>query len=124
VRFGTNAVHAGSGRIHRPARSWTPIYCTSTYVQEFPGRHQGRYDYSRGKNPTRTALQDNLAALEGGKHGLCFGSGLAAIHALVSTLAPGDRIVCGNDLYGGSFRLFAGCSRSTASCWTSSTPPT
>jgi cystathionine beta-lyase len=75
-------------------------------VQEFPAVTKDGYDYSRGKNPTRTALQENLAALEGGKHGLCFSSGLSAIHALVSTLSPGDRIVCGDDLYGGTFRLF------------------
>jgi cystathionine gamma-lyase len=106
VRFGTNAVHAGQRPDPSTGAIMTPIYCTSTYVQEFPAVTKDGYDYSRGKNPTRTALQDNLAALEGGKHGLCFASGLAAIHALVSTLSPGDRIVCGNDLYGGSFRLF------------------
>ena len=106
MRFGTNAVHAGQSPDPTTGAIMTPIYCTSTYVQEFPAVTKDGYDYSRGKNPTRTALQDNLAALEGGKHGLCFASGLAAIHALVSTLAPGDRIVCGNDLYGGSFRLF------------------
>lgn len=106
MRFGTNAVHAGQRPDPTTGAIMTPIYCTSTYVQEFPAVTKDGYDYSRGKNPTRTALQDNLAALEGGKHGLCFASGLASIHALVSTLAPGDRIVCGNDLYGGSFRLF------------------
>jgi cystathionine beta-lyase/cystathionine gamma-synthase len=106
VRFGTKAVHAGQRPDPTTGAIMTPIYCTSTYVQEFPAVTKDGYDYSRGKNPTRTALQDNLAALEGGKHGLCFASGLAAIHALVSTLSPGDRVVCGNDLYGGTFRLF------------------
>jgi cystathionine gamma-lyase len=106
VRFGTKAIHAGQRPDPTTGAIMTPIYCTSTYVQEYPAVLKDGYDYSRGKNPTRTALQDNLAALEGGRHGLCFSSGLAAIHALLSTLSPGDRVVCGNDLYGGTFRLF------------------
>ena len=106
MRLGTLAVHAGQQPDPSTGAIMTPIYCTSTYVQEYPAQLKDGYDYSRGKNPTRTALQDNLAALEGGRHGLCFASGLAATHALLSTLAPGDRVVCGNDLYGGSFRLF------------------
>jgi cystathionine gamma-lyase len=106
VRFGTLAIHAGQQPDPTTGAIMTPIYCTSTYVQEYPAVTKDGYDYSRGKNPTRTALQDNLAALEGGRHGLCFSSGLSAIHALVSTLSPGDRIVCGDDLYGGTFRLF------------------
>jgi len=106
VRFGTLAIHAGQRPDPTTGAIMTPIYCTSTYVQEFPAVTKDGYDYSRGKNPTRTALQENLAALEGGRHGLCFSSGLSAIHALVSTLSPGDRIVCGDDLYGGTFRLF------------------
>ncbi|MHC5212938.1 MAG: cystathionine gamma-synthase [Planctomycetota bacterium] len=105
MRPGTLAVHAGQHPDPTTGAIMTPIYCTSTYVQEAPAVVKDGYDYSRGKNPTRTALQDNLAALEGGRHGLCFSSGLAAMHALLSTLAPGDRVVCGNDLYGGSFRL-------------------
>jgi cystathionine gamma-lyase len=106
MRLGTLAVHAGQQPDPSTGAIMTPIYCTSTYVQEYPATLKDGYDYSRGKNPTRTALQDNLAALEGGRHGVCFASGLAATHALLSTLAPGDRVVCGNDLYGGSFRLF------------------
>ncbi|MBM3985616.1 MAG: cystathionine gamma-synthase [Planctomycetes bacterium] len=106
MRFGTLAVHAGQRPDPTTGAIMTPIYCTSTYVQEYPAVTKDGYDYSRGKNPTRTALQDNLAALEGGRHGLCFSSGLSAIHALLSTLAPGDRVVAGNDLYGGTFRLF------------------
>ncbi len=106
MRFGTLAVHAGQRPDPSTGAIMTPIYCTSTYVQEYPAVTKDGYDYSRGKNPTRTALQDNLAALEGGRHGLCFSSGLSAIHALLSTLAPGERVVCGNDLYGGTFRLF------------------
>jgi len=85
----------------------TPIYCTSTYVQEYPAVVKDGYDYSRGKNPTRTALQDNLAALEGGKHGIAFSSGLAAIHSVgTAILKRGDRLLCGSDLYGGTLRLF------------------
>ncbi len=106
MRFGTLAVHAGQRPDPTTGAIMTPIYCTSTYVQEYPAVTKDGYDYSRGKNPTRTALQENLAALEGGRHGLCFSSGLSAIHALLSTLAPGDRVVAGNDLYGGTFRLF------------------
>jgi cystathionine gamma-lyase len=105
LRPGTLAVHAGQQPDPTTGAIMTPIYCTSTYVQEAPAVVKDGYDYSRGRNPTRTALQDNLAALEGARHGLCFGSGLAAMHALLSTLSPGDRIVCGDDLYGGSFRL-------------------
>ncbi len=106
MRPGTIAIHAGQRPDPSTGAIMTPIYCTSTYVQEYPAVLKDGYDYSRGKNPTRTALQENLAALEGGRHGLCFSSGLAALHALLSTLSPGDRVVCGNDLYGGSFRLF------------------
>ncbi|MGQ0552186.1 MAG: cystathionine gamma-synthase [Planctomycetota bacterium] len=106
MRFGTLAVHAGQRPDPTTGAIMTPIYCTSTFVQEYPAVVKDGYDYTRGKNPTRTALQDNLAALEGGRHGLCFSSGLSATHALLSTFAPGDRILCGNDLYGGTFRLF------------------
>jgi len=83
----------------------TPIYQTSTYVQESPGKHKG-YEYSRTQNPTRHALEKSLAALENGKYGLCFGSGLAAIDALLKTLRPGDEVISTNDLYGGTYRLF------------------
>lgn len=83
----------------------TPIFQTSTYVQAAPGDHKG-YEYSRTHNPTRTALQQALAALENGKHGLCFASGMASIDAVVKLLAPGDEVVSTNDLYGGTYRLF------------------
>lgn len=107
MRFGTQAIHAGQSPDPTTGAIMTPIYCTSTYVQEYPGVVKDGYDYSRGKNPTRTALQDNLAALEGGRHGMAFSSGLAAIHAVLTAIvAPGDRVICGNDLYGGSLRLF------------------
>lgn len=83
----------------------TPIFQTSTYVQKSPGDHKG-YEYSRTHNPTRTALQDSLAALENGKHGLCFSSGLGAIDAILKLFRPGDEIISSNDLYGGSYRIF------------------
>jgi cystathionine gamma-lyase len=82
----------------------TPVYLTSTYVQEAPGVHKG-FDYSRTANPTRSALQESLAALEGGKHGIAFASGLAATHAVLSLLSTGDRILLGHDVYGGTYRL-------------------
>jgi len=82
----------------------TPVYMTSTYVQEAPSVNKG-YDYSRSHNPTRTALEGNLAALEGGKHGLCFASGMAAIHCVLNLLQSGDHVIAGNDLYGGTYRL-------------------
>lgn len=107
MRFGTTAVHAGQEPDPTTGAIMTPIYCTSTYVQEYPAVIKDGYDYSRGKNPTRTALEANLAALEGGSHGISFSSGLAAIHAVVAGLVkPGDRVLCGNDLYGGTYRLF------------------
>lgn len=106
MRFGTRAVHAGQQPDPTTGAIMTPIYATSTYVQESPAVLKDGYDYSRGKNPTRTALQENLAALEGGQHGFCFSSGLAAITAVLHTLKSGDHVVCGNDLYGGTLRLF------------------
>lgn len=83
----------------------TPIYQTSTYAQSAPGAHKG-YEYSRTHNPTRTQLQDNLAALENANHGLCFASGMAAIDAVIKLLSPGDEVISTNDLYGGSYRIF------------------
>lgn len=83
----------------------TPIFQTSTYVQESPGKHKG-FAYARGKNPTREALQKNIAALENGKHCLCFSSGMGAIDAVIKLLRPGDEVVTGDDLYGGSYRMF------------------
>ena len=83
----------------------TPIYQTTTYVQQAPGEHKG-FEYSRSQNPTREALQNNLAALENGKYGLCFASGLAATDAVLKTLNPGDEVLSTNDLYGGTYRIF------------------
>lgn len=105
MKFGTKAIHAGITPDPSTGAIMTPIFQTSTYVQKSPGNHLG-YEYSRTHNPTRTALQQNLAALENGKHGLCFASGLAAIDAILKLLKPGDEVISTNDLYGGSYRLF------------------
>lgn len=105
MKFGTKAIHAGVHPDPATGAIMTPIYQTSTYVQEIPGKHKG-YEYSRTGNPTRKALEDNLAALENGKYGLCFGSGLGAIDAVIKLLEPGDEVVSTNDLYGGTYRIF------------------
>jgi len=104
--FSTLAVHAGVEPDASTGAIMTPVYMTSTYVQEGIGKHKG-YEYSRSSNPTRDALEAALAALEGGKHGLAFSSGLAAIDAVLMTLKPGDEVIAGDDLYGGTRRLFA-----------------
>lgn len=104
ARFDTLAVHAGQQPDPSTGAIMTPIYQTSTYVQEAPDVHQG-YDYARVGNPTRTALEHNLAALEGAEHGICFASGVAAIDAILKSLRPGDHIVSTDDLYGGTYRL-------------------
>ena len=104
-RFGTKAVHAGVEPDPTTGAIMTPIYQTSTYVQASPGDHKG-YEYSRTHNPTRTALQNALATLENGTHGLCFATGMASIDTLVKLLKPGDHVVSTNDLYGGTYRLF------------------
>lgn len=105
MKFGTKTIHAGVEPDSATGAIMTPIYQTSTYVQDSPGQHKG-YEYSRTQNPTRHALEKSLAVLENGKHGLCFGSGLAAIDALLKTLRPGDEVISTNDLYGGTYRLF------------------
>ncbi|MEZ4738364.1 MAG: cystathionine gamma-synthase [Flavobacteriales bacterium] len=105
MKFGTKAIHAGVEPDPATGAIMTPIYQTSTYVQTAPGEHKG-YAYSRTHNPTRTALQNALAALENGTHGLCFSSGMASIDAIVKLLKPGDEVVSSNDLYGGTYRLF------------------
>ena len=105
MKFGTKAIHAGVEADPATGAIMTPIYQTSTYAQTAPGVHKG-YEYSRTHNPTRTALQNALAALENGKHGLCFSSGMASIDAIVKLLKPGDEVVSTNDLYGGTYRLF------------------
>jgi cystathionine beta-lyase len=105
MKFGTKAIHAGVEPDPTTGAIMTPIYQTSTYVQSSPGDHKG-YEYSRTHNPTRTQLQNSLAALENGKHALCFASGMAAIDAVIKTLKPGDEVISTNDLYGGSYRIF------------------
>ncbi|MDO6389573.1 cystathionine gamma-synthase [Pontibacter sp. BT731] len=105
MKFGTKAIHAGVEPDPTTGAIMTPIYQTSTYVQRSPGDHKG-YEYSRTHNPTRTALQNALAELENGKHGLCFSSGMAAIDAIIKMLKPGDEVISTNDLYGGSYRIF------------------
>ncbi|WP_262503000.1 cystathionine gamma-synthase [Pontibacter ramchanderi] len=105
MKFGTKAIHAGVEPDPTTGAIMTPIYQTSTYVQRSPGDHKG-YEYSRTHNPTRTALQNALAELENGKHGLCFASGMAAIDAIIKMLKPGDEVISTNDLYGGSYRIF------------------
>jgi cystathionine beta-lyase/cystathionine gamma-synthase len=102
--FGTRAVHAGVTPDPSTGAIMTPIFQTSTYVQAAPGEHKG-YEYARTQNPTRDALQASLAALEGGKHGICYSSGLAAMDAVIKLLKAGDEVLCGHDLYGGSYRL-------------------
>ncbi len=105
MKFGTKAIHAGVEPDPSTGAIMTPIFQTSTYVQKSPGDHNG-YEYSRTHNPTRTALQNNLAAIENGKQGICFSSGMAAIDAVVKLFNPGDEIISTSDLYGGSYRLF------------------
>lgn len=105
MKFGTKAIHAGVEPDPSTGAIMTPIFQTSTYVQKSPGVHKG-YEYARTQNPTRDALQKNLAALENGKHGLCFSSGLGAIDAVVKLLNPGDEVISTNDLYGGTYRIF------------------
>ena len=104
MKFATKAIHAGLQPDAATGAVMTPIYQVSTYAQSAPGEHKG-YEYARGDNPTRNALQANLAALEGGRHGVAFASGLAALDAVLRLCEPGDEVVSTNDLYGGSYRL-------------------
>ncbi len=104
MKFGTKAIHAGIDPDPSTGAIMTPIYQTSTYVQEAPGINKG-YEYARTKNPTRTVLETNLAALENGKHCISYASGLAAMDAILKLYKPGDEIIATNDLYGGSYRL-------------------
>ncbi|MEM6524408.1 MAG: cystathionine gamma-synthase [Bacteroidota bacterium] len=105
MKFGTKTIHAGIEPDPSTGAIMTPIYQTSTYVQASPGDHKG-FEYSRTQNPTREALQKNLAALENGNYGLCFASGLAAIDVIIKLFKPGDEVIAANDLYGGTYRLF------------------
>jgi cystathionine beta-lyase/cystathionine gamma-synthase len=105
MKFGTKAIHNGISPDSATGAIMTPIYQTSTYVQESVGKHKG-FEYSRTGNPTRAALEANIAAIENGKHGAAFGSGLAAIDCVIKMLNPGDEVISTNDLYGGTFRIF------------------
>ena len=105
MKFNTKVIHAGLEPDPTTGAIMTPIYQTSTYVQASPGDHKG-FEYSRTGNPTRAALEANLAALENAKYALCFSSGLGAIDAVIKLLSPGDEVVSTNDLYGGTYRIF------------------
>lgn len=102
---GTRFVHGGAAPDEATGAVTPAIHLTSTYAQEAPGRHKG-YDYSRAGNPTRDRFEELLATMEGGRHGLAFASGLAAVDAVAGLLRPGDHVVCGQDVYGGTYRLF------------------
>jgi cystathionine gamma-lyase len=104
MKFSTLAIHAGQDPDPTTGAIITPIFQTSTYVQEGLNKHKG-YEYARTQNPTRTALEECLAALEGGKYALSFGSGLAAEGNIMNLLSSGDHVICGDDVYGGTYRL-------------------
>ncbi|HEX6250101.1 MAG TPA: cystathionine gamma-synthase [Gemmatimonadaceae bacterium] len=103
--FGTKAIHAGQRPEPLAGAIMTPVYLTSTYVQEGLGKNKG-YEYARGRNPTREALERNVAALEGARHGFAFSSGMGCLDSLMKLFRSGDHIVCGENVYGGTFRLF------------------
>lgn len=105
MKFATKALHAGIHPDPSTGAIMTPIFQTSTYVQKAPGEHKG-FEYARSQNPTRSALEANIAALENANYGRCFASGMSATETVMKTLRPGDRILSSSDLYGGSFRLF------------------
>jgi cystathionine gamma-lyase len=106
MKRNTKFIHAGSHPDPSTGAIMTPIYQTSTYVQSAPGVNQG-YEYARSQNPTRFALEEALAVIENGKFGLAFSSGVAATDAVIKLLSPGDEVICGNDMYGGTYRLFS-----------------
>jgi cystathionine gamma-lyase len=104
MKFGTKVIHAGIEPDPSTGAIMTPIFQTSTYVQDAPGDHKG-YEYARTQNPTRAVLEANLAALENGTQGICYGSGLAAMDSVLKLLVPGDEVIATDDLYGGSYRI-------------------
>lgn len=106
MKLATKFIHAGAEPDPSTGAIMTPIYQTSTYVQAAPGKNKG-YEYARSQNPTRKALEDALAIIENGKYGLAFSSGVAATDAVIKLLQPGDEVVAGNDMYGGTYRLFS-----------------
>lgn len=105
MKAATKFIHAGAKPDPSTGAIMTPIYQTSTYVQEAPGKNKG-YEYARSQNPTRAALEEAFAIIEEGKYGLAFSSGVAATDAVIKLLAPGDEVICANDMYGGTYRLF------------------
>jgi cystathionine beta-lyase/cystathionine gamma-synthase len=105
MKLATKFIHAGAHPDPSTGAIMTPIYQTSTYVQEAPGKNKG-FEYARSQNPTRQALEEALAVIENGKYALAFSSGVAATDSVIKLLSPGDEVVCGNDMYGGSYRLF------------------
>src|ERR1044072_685302 len=106
MKLATKLIHAGAEPDPSTGAIMTPIYQTSTYVQSAPGKHKG-FEYARSQNPTRKALEEALAAIENGKFGLCFSSGVAATDAVIKLLSPGDEVIATNDMYGGTYRLFS-----------------
>lgn len=106
MKTGTKYIHAGAEPDPSTGAIMTPIYQTSTFVQQGPAQHKG-YEYARSQNPTRTALETAYAQVENGKFGLAFSSGVAATDAVIKLLNPGDEVICGNDMYGGTYRLFS-----------------
>ncbi len=106
MKFGTKTIHAGVEPDPSTGAIMTPIFQTSTYVQSAPGKHKG-FEYARSQNPTRKALEEALAAIENGQFGLSFSSGVAATDAVIKLLNPGDEVICANDMYGGTYRLFS-----------------
>jgi cystathionine gamma-lyase len=105
MKLATKLIHAGAEPDPSTGAIMVPIYQTSTYVQEAPGKNKG-FEYARSQNPTRKALEEAFAIIENGKYGLAFSSGVAATDAVIKLLAPGDEVICGNDMYGGTYRLF------------------
>src|SRR6195256_1430746 len=105
MKLSTKLIHAGAEPDPSTGAIMQPIYQTSTYVQSAPGKNKG-YEYARSQNPTRKALEEAVAILENGKHGLCFSSGVAATDAVIKLLKPGDEVIAANDMYGGTYRLF------------------
>lgn len=106
MKIATKLIHAGAEPDPSTGAIMTPIFQTSTYVQSAPGQHKG-FEYARSQNPTRKALEEALAVIENGQFGLAFSSGVAATDAVIKLLAPGDEVICANDLYGGTYRLFS-----------------
>ena len=106
MKLSTKLIHGGIEPDPSTGAIMTPIFQTSTYVQEAPGKNKG-YEYARSQNPTRKVLEEALAISENGKYGLSFSSGVAATDAVIKLLAPGDEVIAGNDMYGGTYRLFS-----------------